>query len=309
MKGEGNQQDYGMRIYDSRLGKFLSVDPLSAEYPWNSTYAFAENDVIRSIDLDGAEKHVRTFAFAISNGKTVSKVISNDYVEHEGTINLAYRLGLPITPEETVADGFIRAQNLPDNGTFSFFVFAPEIGKDNYARYEYTDAAGKQQVRYFDAGYIDFMYEHFAKEQQQADKILNLAAAHLNLVASGALLKAELKAASGEFKAATTADGVGAMRRLEYEAAPYHGKVDNAVKNRAPINGQSALDMSLQIKETSTRRIGIDYEKSEFVVFDEHTTGKFHGHVRAWEQLDQDMKKTLIKSGMTNDRGKILTKE
>src|SRR5690606_4468651 len=25
VKGEGNQQDYGMRIYDPRLGKFLSV--------------------------------------------------------------------------------------------------------------------------------------------------------------------------------------------------------------------------------------------------------------------------------------------
>jgi len=56
VKGEGNQQDYGMRIYDPRLGRFLSVDPISSEYPWNSTYAFAENDVIRSIDLDGLEK-------------------------------------------------------------------------------------------------------------------------------------------------------------------------------------------------------------------------------------------------------------
>jgi RHS repeat-associated protein len=56
VKGEGNQQDYGMRIYDPRLGKFLSVDPLKDEFPWNSPYAFAENDVINNIDLDGAEK-------------------------------------------------------------------------------------------------------------------------------------------------------------------------------------------------------------------------------------------------------------
>ena len=56
VKGEGNQQDYGLRIYDPRLGKFLSVDPLTKEYPWNSTYAFAENEPILNIDLDGAEK-------------------------------------------------------------------------------------------------------------------------------------------------------------------------------------------------------------------------------------------------------------
>ncbi len=60
VKGTGAQQDYGMRIYDPRLGKFLSVDPLTKEYPWNSVYAFAENDVIRSKDLDGAEKDIVT---------------------------------------------------------------------------------------------------------------------------------------------------------------------------------------------------------------------------------------------------------
>jgi RHS repeat-associated protein len=56
VKGWGNQQDYGMRIYDPRLGRFLSVDPLAKSYPWNSPYAFAENDVLRNIDLDGEEK-------------------------------------------------------------------------------------------------------------------------------------------------------------------------------------------------------------------------------------------------------------
>jgi RHS repeat-associated protein len=64
VKGEGNQQDYGMRVYDPRLGRFLSVDPLNKEYPWNSPYAFAENEPISNIDLDGLEKYkvtIRTF--------------------------------------------------------------------------------------------------------------------------------------------------------------------------------------------------------------------------------------------------------
>jgi RHS repeat-associated protein len=52
----GTQYDYGFRIYDPRLGRFLSVDPIFMNFPWNSTYAYAENDVIRSIDLDGLEK-------------------------------------------------------------------------------------------------------------------------------------------------------------------------------------------------------------------------------------------------------------
>ena len=55
VKGESNQQDYGMRIYDPRLGRFLSVDPLVASYPSWSPYPFAMNRPIDGIDLDGKE--------------------------------------------------------------------------------------------------------------------------------------------------------------------------------------------------------------------------------------------------------------
>ncbi len=55
VKGEGNQQDYGMRIYDPRLGIFLSVDPLFQGYPWYTPYQFAGNSPILSVDIDGLE--------------------------------------------------------------------------------------------------------------------------------------------------------------------------------------------------------------------------------------------------------------
>lgn len=55
VKGEGNQQDYGLRIYDPRVGRFLSVDPLTSSYPWYSPYQFAGNSPVKYIDLDGAE--------------------------------------------------------------------------------------------------------------------------------------------------------------------------------------------------------------------------------------------------------------
>jgi RHS repeat-associated protein len=55
VKGEGNQQDYGMRIYDGRLGRFLSEDPLTKSYPSWSPYPFAMNRPIDGIDLDGCE--------------------------------------------------------------------------------------------------------------------------------------------------------------------------------------------------------------------------------------------------------------
>ena len=55
VKGFGNQQDYGMRVYDTRIGKFLSVDPLTKKFAWFSPYQFAGNNPNKFTDLDGAE--------------------------------------------------------------------------------------------------------------------------------------------------------------------------------------------------------------------------------------------------------------
>ncbi|MFN9998838.1 MAG: RHS repeat domain-containing protein, partial [bacterium] len=55
VKGEGNSQDYGMRIYDGRIGKFLSVDPLTKSFPQLTPYQFASNTPIQAIDFDGLE--------------------------------------------------------------------------------------------------------------------------------------------------------------------------------------------------------------------------------------------------------------
>jgi RHS repeat-associated protein len=55
VSGIGNQYDYGFRIYNPRLGKFLSVDPLTSTYPWYTPYQFAGNGPILNIDLDGLE--------------------------------------------------------------------------------------------------------------------------------------------------------------------------------------------------------------------------------------------------------------
>ncbi len=53
--GGGTHYDYGFRIYNPRIAKFLSVDPLTKSYPFYSPYHFAGNSPIRFIDLDGLE--------------------------------------------------------------------------------------------------------------------------------------------------------------------------------------------------------------------------------------------------------------
>jgi len=55
--GIGNFNEFSERGQDARTGRFITYDPLAKEYPWNSPYAFAENDVIRSVDIEGLEKY------------------------------------------------------------------------------------------------------------------------------------------------------------------------------------------------------------------------------------------------------------
>jgi len=85
VKGEGNQQDYGMRIYDPRLGKFLSVDPITADYPELTPYQFAANTPIMAIDLDGLENFPYLGARDyISGGKAELKVYTAEDGKNTG---------------------------------------------------------------------------------------------------------------------------------------------------------------------------------------------------------------------------------
>ena len=60
VKGEGNQQDYGMRPYDTRIGRLISVDPLTPQYAYLTPYQFAENNPIENIDFLGMQGSTTT---------------------------------------------------------------------------------------------------------------------------------------------------------------------------------------------------------------------------------------------------------
>jgi RHS repeat-associated protein len=81
VKGEGNQQDYGMRIYDTRVGRFLSVDPLTNSYPGWSPYPFAMNSPISGVDLDGLEYYYSADGKFLGNVGTSQQVFKADKLE------------------------------------------------------------------------------------------------------------------------------------------------------------------------------------------------------------------------------------
>jgi RHS repeat-associated protein len=55
VKVDGNSVNYTFRMHDPRLGRFFAIDPLSGDYPWNSSYTFSENSVIGFREFEGLE--------------------------------------------------------------------------------------------------------------------------------------------------------------------------------------------------------------------------------------------------------------
>lgn len=53
IKGDGNSIDFGARIYDSRLGRWMSVDPKYYVQPGWSPYKFALNNPMIYVDPIG----------------------------------------------------------------------------------------------------------------------------------------------------------------------------------------------------------------------------------------------------------------
>src|SRR5690606_21717729 len=54
--GMGTHLDFGARIYDSRVSRFLSLDPLMKKFPSESNYVFTGNSPIYLVDKDGKYK-------------------------------------------------------------------------------------------------------------------------------------------------------------------------------------------------------------------------------------------------------------
>lgn len=89
VKGNGAQYDYGFRVYDPRIGKFLSVDPLTKSYPMLTPYQYASNTPISSIDLDGSESKIVVYAETVLKDKdnqtlktTASKIAREQIIQY-----------------------------------------------------------------------------------------------------------------------------------------------------------------------------------------------------------------------------------
>jgi RHS repeat-associated protein len=99
VKGTGNQQDYGARIYDPRLGKFLSVDPKAKLYPMLTPYQFASNTPIQAVDLDGMEAFIVHGTTQTETGVNITPEAKRELMRITGNtkINDGFRWNAPLS--------------------------------------------------------------------------------------------------------------------------------------------------------------------------------------------------------------------
>ncbi|MDP3930434.1 MAG: RHS repeat-associated core domain-containing protein [Bacteroidota bacterium] len=85
--GDGNEYDFGARSYDSRLGRWFSLDPQAIKMPYESHYSFVTNSPLLYADEAGEVKRARVYnVYMDENGKIVKvQMMQNIIISDELT--------------------------------------------------------------------------------------------------------------------------------------------------------------------------------------------------------------------------------
>ena len=127
-----NMQEYTFRHYDPSIGRFFAVDPLAADYVYNSTYAFQENKLGLGTELEGAELRKHEWLDKKGNNHvdyTANiKVVNNSSASQKDIVSYATEIASSITSKfsGTDADGNITSMNVT-------FEFVDEISSSDFA--------------------------------------------------------------------------------------------------------------------------------------------------------------------------------
>ena len=311
LKGRGNSLNYTFRMHDPRVGRFFAVDPLARDYPWNSPYAFSENDPINFIDLEGKEKSPTAAQMEIILAKVgeLSKSTGEDLTIFmlgvaESLLNAntlgAFDLGKGLTDNESIN----KFEEIRDKRLYTAGRIAGDLLAMSQSGTQITYGHGialTTGLETVGAGAV-------VGEVVAAHGLGVGIAADIDILKQGAVFLSLSRDMANQKNSSENGGSNSNSNSRTYEPNPKHGSKNNGKANKAPENPQEVLDNSFQVSKNTTRRVGVDKKTGEFNVFDEHSSGKFHGHTRTWNELSQDMKNVLIKEKQVNVKGKIITK-
>ncbi len=104
VKGNGNSIDFGARVHDPRIGRFLSLDPMSSNFPSETNYGYASNNPVFYIDVDGKYKWPAGLEAEYTKKypkltKYLSENVKNDVLKSATIVN-----ALEVNSRKVVAD-------------------------------------------------------------------------------------------------------------------------------------------------------------------------------------------------------------
>lgn len=112
VKGSDNSLDFGARIYDPRVGRFLSIDPKTFDFPANSPYDYAADNPIAFDDNNGEGPRYKAIAKAFEQ-QLQSMGIREATNDNNGNENFNYQ------KIERDDDVFFKVQLTQDGKTYS----------------------------------------------------------------------------------------------------------------------------------------------------------------------------------------------
>jgi RHS repeat-associated protein len=148
----GSHLDFGARIYDSRLGRWLSLDPLMNKYPSLNPYNFVANMPTIAIDPDGNEIWIVTSRdnkgevngmVKYSNGKLYNENGSL----YEGNNLFASKIQNTINNLNKVDDKFVReVTKTIENSNLRHFIEEDPYGGDRVTSLNYIKSDNGEPV-------------------------------------------------------------------------------------------------------------------------------------------------------------------
>jgi RHS repeat-associated protein len=134
IKGKANSYDFGARIYDPRLGRFLSTDPLIEQFPNLSPYAYAANTPIVAKDKEG---ELAQFAvkYGIDVGINVATQMLMAYMFNEDVSSFGEAWD-EVSMWNAMTEGLVdqlgtRKLKMAANATLQIFNYIDEVGMEN----------------------------------------------------------------------------------------------------------------------------------------------------------------------------------
>ena len=139
-------QNFGARLYDNRLGRWMSTDRLSAKFPFWSPYSFGANNPIQTIDIDGniivyanpESTETKAVIKKINALRLKSAIFNRLYEDLDNNLNITVHVNIDTKHLEDIG-AVGRAALRKEEGEYDVFFKAIDDVSDYYEDQSYNE--------------------------------------------------------------------------------------------------------------------------------------------------------------------------